>query len=231
MTTDVESVVVGAGVIGLAAARALARSGREVIVLESESAIGTATSSRNSEVIHAGVYYPPGSAKSDLCVAGKHALYEYCAARGIPHRRLGKLIVAADASEAAALEDIRSNASQNGVDDLEFVEPGALRRLEPSVRGEAALLSPSTGIVDSHALMLSYQGEMEDNGGRVAPNSRLIGAEARHGGFDLDVAHGGGERMRLSCRVLVNAAGLEAQAVARSIAGLAAEAIPPRYLA
>ncbi len=231
MTRDIECVVVGAGVIGLAVARALAGSGREVIVLESEAAIGTATSSRNSEVIHAGLYYPPGSVKSRLCVAGKHALYEYCAGRGIPHKRLGKLLVATDASEVAALEDIRNNARRNGVDDLELLEPEALGRLEPSLHGEAALLSPSTGIVNSHALMLSYQGEMEDNGGRVALHSRLIGAQVRRGGFDLDIALDGGERMRLSCGVLVNAAGLEAQTVAHSIAGLAAEAIPPRYLA
>ena len=231
MTSGIECVVIGAGIIGLAIARALAVSGREVIVLESEAAIGTATSSRNSEVIHAGLYYPPGSVKSRLCVAGKHALYEYCAERGIPHKRLGKLIVATDASEVAALEDIRNNARRNGVDDLEHLERQALGRLEPSVRGEAALLSPSTGIVDSHALMLSYQGEMEDNGGRVALHSRLIGAQARRGGFDLDIALDGGERMRLSCGVLVNAAGLEAQTVAHSIAGLGAEAIPPRYLA
>lgn len=231
MTHDIDSVVVGAGVVGLAVGRALAVSGRDIIVLESELAIGTATSSRNSEVIHAGIYYAPGSLKAELCVSGKEALYAYCAERGIPHRRIGKLIVATGETEVTALEDLQANARKNGVDDLELVDPARLHQMEPNVRGAGALLSPSTGIVDSHALMLAYRGEIEDAGGRIAFGSRLVHADPKGRGFDLEVSLESGESMRLTCRQLVNAAGLSAQAVARSVAGLPKSAVPARYLA
>ena len=231
VTHDIDSVVVGAGVVGLAVARALANSGRDTIVLESEGAIGTATSSRNSEVIHAGIYYAPGSLKAELCVSGKEALYAYCAERGIPHRRIGKLIVAAGETEMSALEDLQANARDNGVDDLVLLDSAHLSKLEPNVAGAAALLSPSTGIVDSHALMLAYQGEIEDAGGRIAFASRLARADPSRQGFELVVSLQGGENMRLTCRQLVNAAGLNAQAVARSVARLPEAAVPTRFLA
>ena len=171
-----ECVVVGAGVVGLAVARTLARAGREVIVLEAERLIGSHTSSRNSEVIHAGIYYPKGSAKARLCVRGREMLYAYCAARGVPHRRLGKIIVATEDAQAGALSGIAAAAAGNGVDDLRALGPAELRALEPALRGVAGLLSPSTGIVDSHALMLSLQGELEDLGGSIAFNTRLVAA-------------------------------------------------------
>ena len=157
----IEAVVIGAGLVGLAVARALALAGREVVVLEAEDAIGTHTSSRNSEVIHAGIYYPAGSLKARSCVAGRQRLYEYCAARGVPHRRCGKLIVAADEAQRGELERIRERARSNGVPDVDFVTREQALDWEPELRCVAALHSPSTGIIDSHALMLAYLGEAE----------------------------------------------------------------------
>ncbi|MGQ9365524.1 NAD(P)/FAD-dependent oxidoreductase [Azospirillum sp. ST 5-10] len=225
----VDCVVVGAGVVGLAVARRLAMSGREVVVLEAAEAIGTGTSSRNSEVIHAGIYYPAGSLKARLCVAGRDALYAYCAGRGIAHRRLGKLIVATDEEQVANLAAIRRQAAANGVDDLQSLDAGAVRALEPDLHAVAALLSPSTGIVDSHGLMLALQGEAEGHGAMVAFHSPLLGA--RVAGRGLEVAVGGAEPMRLACTVLVNAAGLGAWRVARAVEGLPAAAVPPQHLA
>ena len=218
-----DCVVVGAGVVGLAVARALARAGREVVVLEAEGLIGSHTSSRNSEVIHAGIYYPRGSAKARLCVRGKELLYEYCAARGVPHKRLGKIIVATDPEQAGDLARIDAAARGNGVEDLEPLEAADLHRLEPSLHGVAGLLSPSTGIIDSHALMLSYQGEAEDHGATIAFHSRLAAARPVPGGFELDVESGSGpdpERFSLRTALLVNAAGLFAGRVAEAIEGL-----------
>ncbi len=226
---SVECVVVGAGVIGLAVARALALAGREVVVLERNDTIGGETSSRNSEVIHAGIYYPTGSLKAKLCVAGRERLYGYCRSRGIPHRRIGKLIVAAADAQVAGLEALRRRAIANGVDALQPLDAAAAGRLEPAVRCVAAVLSPSTGIIDSHALMLSLQGEAEDRGAMIALNSTLQRGEARSEGFRLEIDSGG--PMRLRCRCLVNAAGLGAQAVARSLAGLDPRHVPPRFLA
>jgi len=174
---QVDCVVAGAGVVGLAVARALALSGREVLVLEREALIGSHTSSRNSEVIHAGIYYPGGSAKAALCVRGKALLYEYCAARGVPHRRLGKIIVATEPAQEGQLAAIRAAAVANGVEDLGFLDGRDLAALEPDLRGVAGLMSPSTGIIDSHALMLSYQGEAEDHGAVIAFNTALTAAE------------------------------------------------------
>ena len=229
-TADVaDSVIVGAGVIGLAVARALALAGREVVVLEAADAIGSETSSRNSEVIHAGIYYPTGSLKARLCVAGKRRLYAYCAAMGIGHARLGKLIVATTADQVPALRALGEKAKANGVDDLEWLDAAAARRLEPAVRCAAAVLSPSTGIVDSHALMLALQGEAEAHGAVVALRSPVLAGRVEDDGFRLEV--GGATPMRLACRRLVNAAGLHAQDIARCLAGLDPATVPPRFFA
>ena len=186
-----ECVVVGAGVVGLAVARALARSGREVIVLEREGLIGSHTSSRNSEVIHAGIYYPRDSAKARLCVRGKALLYDHCASRGVPHRRIGKIIVATGTEQLGALDAAQAAARGNGVEDLTPLDAADLARLEPDLVGVAGLMSPSTGIIDSHALMLSYLGEAEDHGAMLALNARLTRATPLPGGgFEIEVDDG-----------------------------------------
>ena len=228
MTEHIECVVLGAGVVGLAVARALAHQGREVIVLDAAAAIGTGVSSRNSEVVHAGLYYPEGSLKARFCVAGGHALYAYCAERGIPHARTGKLIVAATPDEEPSLRAIQARAGAAGVDDLALLSGDEARRLEPDLACAAALLSPSTGIVDSHALMLGYRGDLEAAGGAVAVHAPVLSGAVRPGGFTLAV--GGAEPMRLECEVLVNAAGLHAPGLARLIDGIPPEAVPPSYL-
>ncbi|HEY7382172.1 MAG TPA: NAD(P)/FAD-dependent oxidoreductase [Beijerinckiaceae bacterium] len=225
----VDTVVIGAGVVGLAAARSLALAGREVLVLEAADAIGTETSSRNSEVIHAGIYYPKGSLKAALCVAGKQALYAYCAERGIAARPLGKLIVAIDEEQTAGLALIRRAAEANGVTDLSWIGAAELERLEPSVRGVAALLSPSSGIVDSHALMLALQADIENNGGMVVFTSPLGGGEVTDEGIRLWV--GGAEPIELLARRVVNAAGLWATAIAERLDGFPKKRIPPAYFA
>lgn len=229
MSVDIDCVVIGAGVVGLAIARALAQSGREVLVAEATEAIGTGTSSRNSEVIHAGIYYPAGSLKARLCVRGKHLLYAYCAERGIPHKRLGKLIVATDHEQAAQLAGIAQRARANGVDDLQFIAGEDAMRLEPALRCTAALVSPSTGIVDSHALMLAYQGDAENAGAQCVFHTPLVSGRAcPEGGFELQF--GGDEAMNLRCNVLINSAGLQAPALARRIEGVPAASIPTDYL-
>jgi L-2-hydroxyglutarate oxidase LhgO len=223
----VEAVVVGAGLLGLAVARALALAGREVVILEAEEAIGTHTSSRNSEVIHAGIYYPEGSLKARACVEGRRRLYEYCAARGVPHRRCGKLIVASSAAQAAALEGIRRRAHANGVTDVAPVSVGEARAMEPELSCVAALHSPSTGIVDSHALMLAYLGDAENAGAVLALNSPLQKGIVRAGGIELHVA--GAEP--LLATAVVNCAGLTAPGVARRIEGYPARLAPPQFYA
>jgi L-2-hydroxyglutarate oxidase LhgO len=225
----VECVVIGAGVIGLAIARRLALAGREVIVLEAAEGIGTVTSSRNSEVIHAGIYYPAGSLMARMCVRGKRALYEYCGEHGIPHRNCGKLIVATTPNETTKLQSIRAHAEANGVADLQALDGAAARALEPALNCDAALLSPSTGIIDSHAYMLALRGEAEDAGAAFAFHTPLLGARAHEGRIELDA--GGDTPMSLECRLLINAAGLGASAVARSINGMPIDLIPPAYLA
>ncbi len=224
---EVECVVVGAGVIGLAAARALALAGREVLVLERAWTIGFETSSRNSEVIHSGIYYPAGSLKATCCVAGRQRLYAYCREHGVPHARLGKLIVAAQEGEIPALEKIAAAAHANGVDDVEWLSAAQAQTLEPALNCVAALLSPSTGIIDSHALMLAYQGEAEAAGATIVLRTPILSGIAGADGFDLSV--GGAEPGTIRCRFLVNAAGLHAPALAAAIAGVPAESIPTAY--
>ncbi len=225
----VDAIVVGAGVVGLAVARELALRGREVWVLEAEDAIGTQTSSRNSEVIHAGLYYQAGSHKGRLCVAGKALLYDYCAARGIDHRRCGKLIVATTAAEIAQLEALIARAAAIGVTDLVRLDANEAQALEPALSCVAAVLSPSTGIVDSHALMTALQGDLENAGGLVALRAPLLSAHCEDGAFRLQV--GGADPIELRTHLLINSAGLGAVALARAIGGLDAALIPPAYLA
>ncbi len=229
MAERVECAVIGAGVIGLACARGLALRGREVVVLEAENAFGTHTSSRNSEVIHAGIYYPTGSLKARLCVAGKQALYRYCADHDVGHRRIGKLIVATGEDQIAGLEKFRQQAAANGVADLEWIDPPRLRELEPEVAGVAGVLSPSTGIVDSHGLMLAFLGDAQEHRAVLALASPVVSGRIADGGGVLDV--GGAEPMTLRCRIVVNAAGLNAQAVGRSITGIPPQTIPRTYYA
>jgi L-2-hydroxyglutarate oxidase LhgO len=215
--SEVDCVVIGAGVIGLAVARELAMAGREVIVLESAGAIGTETSSRNSEVIHAGLYYPAGSLKAKFCAPGRALLYEYCRAHGVPHRRIGKLVVASSKAEIGKLEGIAAHARANGVDDLEGIDGAKAREMEPALDAAAALHSPSTGIVDSHAYMLALRGDAEDHGGLFAFRAPVTGGAREKDGVVLHV--GGAEPMALRARLVVNATGLAARKVALSIDG------------
>lgn len=224
---EFDCAVIGAGVVGLAVARALALAGREVIVLEAEGAIGTGTSSRNSEVIHAGIYYPQGSLKATLCVEGRQAMYAYAAQRGVPHRRCGKLIVATSPAQVGELEAILAKAAANGVDDLRMLTRAQAQALEPSLECLAAIHSPSTGIVDSHALMLAYQGDLEHAGGVLALKSAVARADCSARGIVLTAQDG----TSLRCATVVNAAGLSAPALARRFEGLPADAVPAEHFA
>ena len=222
----VDAAVIGAGVVGLAAARALARAGREVVVMEAEDAIGTHTSSRNSEVVHAGIYYPRGSLKARTCVDGRERLYAYCVEREVPHRRCGKLIVATDTAQVEELEEIRRRAHANGVADVVRLSPARARELEAELECVAALHSPSTGIVDSHALMLAFLRDAESAGAMLALKSPLARGVVRSGGIELHVA--GAEP--IVAGEVVNSAGLRAPSVARRVEGYPAELAPPeRY--
>ncbi|MCB2113068.1 MAG: NAD(P)/FAD-dependent oxidoreductase [Parvularculaceae bacterium] len=224
MTERVDAAVIGAGVIGLAVARALALAGREVILLERNDAFGSETSARNSEVIHAGIYYRPGGLRARLCVEGRAKLYSYCADRNVDHLNCEKLIVASDAAEQARLAAIRANAEANGVADLTQISGGEAMKLEPGLRCVAALRSPSTGIIDSHALMVAMLGDIENAGGVLALLSQVVGGRVVDGGLEIDV--GGQGAMTLRASLVVNSAGLWADQVARSIAGLRPEFIP-----
>jgi L-2-hydroxyglutarate oxidase LhgO len=226
---SLDAVVIGAGVVGLAVARALAQAGREVLVLDAAEGIGTETSSRNSEVIHAGIYYPAGSLTARSCVEGKRRLYAFCAERGVPHRNCGKLIVATTAEEADKLDGIRARAAANGVADLRRLTRAEALALEPALHCTAALLSPSTGIVDSHAFMLALQGEAEHHGALFAFHTPVESGRATAEGIELDV--GGAEPMRLRAKLVINAAGLHAPALARRIAGMPAQHVPTAYYA
>jgi L-2-hydroxyglutarate oxidase LhgO len=221
----VDCVVIGAGVVGLAVARALALDGREVLVLEAAEAIGTQTSSRNSEVIHAGIYYAKGSLKARLCVQGRQMLYEYCGERGIAHRRCGKLIVATTESHIPLLQGIIDKAATNGVPDLVLLTREQARAMEPALECLAAVHSPSTGIVDSHGLMLSLQGDLENTGGMVAFHSPLARARVLADGIELEAVDG----TQLKAKRVVNAAGLYAPMLARKFEGLSAQHVPTAY--
>ena len=227
MSDFVDTVVVGAGVVGLAIARELSESA-DVMVFDKESHIGSHTSSRNSEVIHAGIYYPADSNKARLCVDGKHRLYDYCARRGVPHRRTGKLIVACSDDEEEALAGYITSASANGVDDLAPVTLDAISKMEPQIRCTAGVLSPSTGIVDSHALMVAMLGEIEAMGGQLVLGSNISRVRVTNSGFALDFDD---DHFTLACRRLVNSAGLWAQNLAAQIDAMPASAIPPQFFA
>ncbi len=221
-------LVIGAGVVGLAVARAAALAGHDVVVAEAANAIGTGISSRNSEVIHAGMYYPTGSLRGRHCVRGRRMLYAYCASHGVPHRKCEKLIVATDAAEQAKVETIHAQGLRNGVEGLRLVGEAEARRLEPALACTGALLSPETGIIDAHALMLALRGDLEDRGGRIAFNTPVEGLSPADGGWQ--VRFGGAEPGVIAVDAVVNAAGLGAQAVARRTADYPAARVPPLIL-
>ena len=226
---EVDALVIGAGVIGLAVAAELARRGRDVLVVEAEEAIGTQTSSRNSEVIHAGLYYPTGSRKAEFCVRGNPLLYEFCASHGVPCRRIGKVVVAVADAEIAVLQSYVRQAEINGAVPLQWLSGAQVQRLEPAVSAVAGLWSSSTGIIDSHAYMLALQAELEAHGGMIAFHAPVLGGSARAG--SLQVLIGGAAPMRLQAQIVVNAAGLHAPHLARQIAGVDAALLPDAYFA
>jgi L-2-hydroxyglutarate oxidase LhgO len=220
-------VIVGAGVIGLAVARALAMDGRDTWILEAAAGIGTQISSRSSEVIHAGIYYPRGSLKATLCVAGREQLYEFCEARGVPFRRCGKLIVATSESQLEELEKVRAAAHANGV-QLECLSEAQAKALEPALACFGALHSPASGIVDSHAYMLALLGEAESHGATLICGSRVTRVRLEHRGVFVAVE---GSNTELRARMLINCAGLHAPQVARMLEGFPAEHVPRAYFA
>jgi len=230
---QVDCVVIGAGVVGLAVAREMALQGRETILLEREAAFGTISSARNSEVIHAGIYYPKDSLKAKLCVQGNRLLYEYCRSHQVATQAYGKLIVAADETQIDDLQAILYKAQNNGVPEIKMISGDAAKALEPNLQCSAAILSSSTGIVDSHGYMLSLLGGFEDAGGMVAYQSPLISAKpiGNHaaGGFELEI--GGADGMQIQTKLLMNCAGMSAPALAQKIEGLAKEQIPKAYFA
>ena len=221
---EVDSVVIGAGVVGLACAKALAEAGRDVLILEALDAFGLVTSARNSEVIHSGLYYAPGSLKARLCVRGRQLLYDYCVRRNVAHRRCGKLVVAANPGEVDYLETLQATARSNGVDDTRLLTAAQARALEPALHTVAALLCPSTGIVDGHAYMLSLLGDAQAHGAQLICRSPVRSGQAGAGGLELQVA--GPEPVTLRAATVVNAAGLNAPQVARRLQGLPAGHVP-----
>jgi len=225
---DVETAVVGAGVIGLAIGRALALAGQSVLVLERHDRIGTETSSRNSEVIHAGIYYAPGSLRASLCVAGKEMLYRFCAEKGVAHQRCGKLLVATQEAELPQLESIAAIAAKNGVDDLQRLSAVDVHALEPEVSCVAAYLSPSTGIIDSNGLMQAIEGHMTSHGGAVVLNATVTGISADGEGFAIKTLSGG-ERSTLTARNLVLAGGLSATTLGRMLTYRTGYVVPETY--
>jgi len=231
---DVEAIVVGAGVIGLAVARRIAESGRSVLVLEAEDRIGTHTSSRNSEVIHAGIYYPTDSLKARLCVSGRKALYDYCKQRHIPVSNTGKLIVAVSESEVPALQLLHRRGLGNGVQDLVWLDAADAQRLEPEIQCRAAVLSPSSGIIDSHAYMLSLQGDAETNGAQCVFRTRVDGLIKIDDGFEVrtrSTEYQGTEDMAITSGAVFNCAGFNAQILAAHTDVYPKHRVPPRFLA
>ena len=226
---EVDCIVAGAGVVGLAVARALAMSGREVIILESAEGIGTETSSRNSEVIHAGIYYPANSLMARFCVAGRRMLYPYCVEKHIPHRNCGKLIVATNAREDAMLAGIKLRAEANGVEGMRVLTAAEAMAMEPNLSCTSALHSPATGIIDSHSYMLALQGDAENAGATPVFFSPVLGG--RVAGRHIEVEVGGADTMTLRCNLFVNAAGLHAPFLARHIHGLPQDRVPTEYFA
>jgi len=226
----VEAIVVGAGVVGLAVAREFALAGREVVLLERHAAIGTETSARNSEVIHGGLYYPTGSLKARLCVAGRERLYEYCEGHGVAFRRCGKLIVANGAAQEHKLRGIGAQAARNGV-PVEWLDAARAQALEPELRCTLALLSPQTGVIDSHAFMLALLGDLQRAGGELALGSEFRAARIVDDGFEVEVLSGDGDGLSLRCTTLINSAGLAASEVARCIEGLAPAHVPRAWYA
>ena len=225
----VDCVVAGAGVVGIAIARALAMAGREVIVVDAAGGIGTETSARNSEVVHAGIYYPQGSLMARLCVEGRRKLYAYCAERGVPVRNCGKLIVATSQEESGRLPAILARAQANDVEGMRLLTAAEARALEPELACTSALLSSTTGIVDSHAYMLALQGDAESHGATFVFRSPVQSGQVRNGGVEIVV--GGEAPMALQCRLLVNSAGLQAPALAKAIRGLPSRFVPTPYYA
>ncbi|MEP1932909.1 MAG: NAD(P)/FAD-dependent oxidoreductase [Roseibium sp.] len=226
---DIETLVIGAGVVGLATARALALSGRQVMVLEQHNLIGSETSSRNSEVIHAGIYYPAGSLKAQLCVKGKKQIYAFCQENGVGYEQTGKLIVASNSAQLNELETIRQKAAANGVADLTFIDEKALKRREPALGCVGALHSPSTGIIDSHGFMLALQGGLEACGGQVVLNTRVKKIETLAvGGFAVEVASEDDDAYVITCKELIISAGHSATGLA---SGIANTNPPKRYMA
>ncbi len=224
MIVDFDSVVIGAGVVGLSIARSLAETGREVLILEANSNIGEGISSRNSEVIHAGIYYPHDSLKRRLCLEGRHLLIEYCESRKVEYKNLGKLIVANTEQDIQRLPKILASGIRNGVSDLKMVFQDELRELEPNLRASQAIFSPSTGIINSHGLMLALQGDFESAGGLLSCNSSVSAINVMKDGFSVTVESG--ESMEITCRELINSAGLNAQKITRTIKHGAGHAIP-----
>lgn len=229
MAEAVEIVVVGAGVVGLAVAKSLAQAGHETIVVEKNRRMGEETSARNSGVIHSGIYYPAGSLKARLCVAGRDRLYEYCEQRGIPYRRTGKIIVA-QSSQVAALQTLRAKGVANGVSDLQWLTGDEVAQLEPQVRCAAGLWSPSTGIIDVHAYITALAGDFEAAGGSIVLDCELL--QARVDGDEIEIdARSGDEVTTLRCRWLINSAGLHAPGLLRRIDGYPAERLRTAWLA
>ena len=226
---DIDCLVIGAGVIGLAVGRALAHGGREVIVAESQAAIGTGISSRNSEVIHAGIYYPPGSLKARLCVEGKAALYRFCEDFAVHHANCGKIIVAAAREQNATLDTIAERAARNGVADLRRLDASDLAALEPELQGVSGLLSPSTGIIDTHGLMLALQGDLEAHGGTLALGTPVV--SARKNANWIEVTTGGSAGSSFIARTVIIAAGLYAPGLARRFEGLNPSRLPHAFYA
>ena len=224
-------MVIGAGVVGLATARALAMAGRDVLIVEGAEAIGTGISSRNSEVIHAGIHYAPASLKARLCVRGNRLMYAYCTARHVSHRRIGKLVVATEDRQRAALEHVIENAVACGVDDLELLDRSQAQALEPAISCVGAVWCPSSGIVDSHALMLALLGDAEAHGATLARSSTVDGGHADEDGVALRIRTDAEAPFALRATLVVNCAGLGATRVAASIEGVPATSIPTIHLA